>query len=92
MAYRISVLLGAAACLVLTASGCAVTGPTSPNESAPNPRSEAPAAPPSARGDNPNLPNPVTPQAANESAPQPQATVRNPTNSSGMGNPAGGTR
>ena len=36
------------------------------------------------RGDNPNLPNPVTPSAANESAPQPQTARSDPTNSSGM--------
>ena len=34
------------------------------------------------RGDNPNLPNPVTPSGANESSPQPQ---RDPTNTTGMG-------
>ena len=36
------------------------------------------------RGDNPNLPNPVTPQGANESAPQPQGSLNDPTNSTGM--------
>ena len=36
------------------------------------------------RGDNPNLPNPVTPGAANESAPQPQGSMRDPTNTTGM--------
>lgn len=40
------------------------------------------------RGDNPNLPNPVTPRAANESAAQPQGSLRDPTNSSGMGGSA----
>jgi hypothetical protein len=45
------------------------------------------------RGDNPNLPNPVTPSAANEGAPQPQGTLRDPTNQSGMqrGGPTGST-
>jgi hypothetical protein len=37
---------------------------------------------PMTRGDNPNLPSPVTPSGANESAPQPQ---RDPTNTTGMG-------
>ncbi|HEX2827795.1 MAG TPA: hypothetical protein VHP37_15690 [Burkholderiales bacterium] len=46
---------------------------------------------PMARGDNPNLPNPVTPSAANESAPQP--VIHEPTNSTGMeGAPVGATR
>jgi hypothetical protein len=46
---------------------------------------------PMVRGDNPNLPNPVTPSAANESAPQP--TLREPTNMTGMeGAPVGATR
>ena len=36
------------------------------------------------RGDNPNLPNPVTPQAANESAAQPQGSLNDPTNRTGM--------
>ncbi len=36
------------------------------------------------RGDNPNLPNPVTPRSPNESGAQPQGTLRDPTNSSGM--------
>ena len=45
------------------------------------------------RGDNPNLPNPVTPQAANESAPQPQGALADPTNRTGMpGEPVGSTR
>jgi hypothetical protein len=82
--------LGAAASLVLLlASGCSTyqpgqgaTGSMNPNES--NPASTHPdrmyIAP---RGDNPNLPNPVTPSAANESAPQPQGTFRDPTNSPG---------
>jgi hypothetical protein len=37
------------------------------------------------RGDNPNLPNPVTPGAANESAPQPRPEQ---TNTTGMGGSA----
>jgi hypothetical protein len=46
---------------------------------------------PIVRGDNPNLPNPVTPSAANESAPQP--VMREPTNTTGMeGAPVGATR
>jgi hypothetical protein len=47
---------------------------------------------PLVRGDNPNLPNPVTPSAANESAPQP--TLREPTNTTGMEGrpPVGATR
>ena len=83
--------LGAAASLVLLlASGCSTyypggqgaTGSMNPNES--NPASTHPdrmtIAP---RGDNPNLPNPVTPSAANESAAQPQGTLRDPTNAPG---------
>jgi hypothetical protein len=44
------------------------------------------------RADNPNLPNPVTPSAANESAAQP--LMRDPTNASGMEGRSGvgGTR
>src|SRR5690242_9195729 len=52
--------------------------PTSPNESKPLPIREP--RDPIGRGDNPNLPNPVTPSAANESAPQPQALKNEPTN------------
>lgn len=40
------------------------------------------------RGDNPNMPNPVTPRAANESAAQPQGSLRDPTNQTGMGGSA----
>ena len=81
-------LAAAAALVLLLASGCSTyhpqgaTGSTNPNES--NPANTHPdrmtIAP---RGDNPNLPNPVTPQAANESAPQPQGTLRDPTNQPG---------
>jgi hypothetical protein len=80
---------GAAISVLLLASGCstyypggaqgATAGSMNTNES--NPGNTHPdrmyVAP---RGDNPNLPNPVTPSAANESAPQPQGTLRNPTN------------
>ena len=65
--------------------------PMSPNESKPSiPRPEPFVAAP--RGDNPNLPNPVTPSAANESAAQPK--LKEPTNMTGMeGRGAvGGTR
>lgn len=67
--------------------------PSSSNESKPSesyPNRDAIRAP---RGDNPNLPNPVTPSASNESAPQPQSTLGEPTNASGMGEGAvGATR
>ena len=79
----------AAALVLLLASGCSTYYPggqgatgMSANES--NPLNTHPdrmtIAP---RGDNPNLPNPVTPQASNESAPQPQGSLRDPTNSPG---------
>ena len=61
--------------------------PKSPNESRPSNVTES--QPPMMRSDNPNLPNPVTPSAANESAPQPRATMREPTNSTGMEGRAG---
>ena len=65
--------LFAAACslAVVALGGCAA-----PTEPAYQPMTVAP------RGDNPNLPNPVTPSGANESSPQPQ---RDPTNTTGMG-------
>ena len=67
------------------------TTPTSPNESKALPIRDP--RDPIARGDNPNLPNPVTPSAANESAPQPRSAVSEPTNQPGIpGYPAGGTR
>ena len=55
--------------------------PMNPNESKPFVQSPE-GVRPLVRGDNPNLPNPVTPSAANESQPQPK---RDTTNSSGMG-------
>ncbi|HYC46594.1 MAG TPA: hypothetical protein VED01_14065 [Burkholderiales bacterium] len=90
--------LGAVVSLVaLLAAGCAAdryqpggadagprgaTGSLNTNES--NPASTHPdRMQPAARGDNPNLPNPVTPQAVNESAPQPQGSFRDPTNAPG---------
>jgi hypothetical protein len=70
--------LATAACAIVVAlGGCAGTS---------EPMYESSTVAP--RGDNPNLPNPVTPQAANESAPQPQGAMREPTNSSGMGGSA----
>ena len=74
-------LTAAAFGLVVTLAGCA--GTTAPvNE----PMTVAP------RGDNPNLPNPVTPSAANEAAAQPQGTLRDPTNQSGMPQQGGSAR
>ena len=68
--------LTAAACgLAIALGGCA-TGMSEPVND--------PAMTIAPRGDNPNLPNPVTPSAANEGAPQPQGTLRDPTNKSGM--------
>jgi len=55
--------------------------PMNPNES--NPTVPAPESVGIVRGDNKRLPNPVTPSAANESAPQPQG-LADPTNRSGM--------
>ena len=67
------------------------TTPTSPNES--NPTLLRERQDPIARGDNPNLPNPVTPSGANESAPQPRTTVYDPTNQPGITRPpVGSTR
>ena len=54
--------------------------PMNPNESRPFVQTPE-GVRPMVRGDNPNLPNPVTPSAANESAPQ---RLADPTNSSGM--------
>ena len=71
--------LTTAACAVVVAlGGCVGT-----TEHTTEPITVAP------RGDNPNLPNPVTPQAANESAPQPRGALREPTNTTGM--PQGGS-
>ena len=65
--------------------------PVSPNESKALPMREP--QDPIARGDNPNLPNPVTPSAANESAPQPKSLKNEPTNQPGTTRyPVGGTR
>ena len=55
--------------------------PQNPNESRPFVQ-QPEGVRPQVRGDNPNLPNPVTPRAANESAAQP--ALRDPTNSTGM--------
>ena len=67
------------------------TTPTSPNESRSLPLREP--QDPIARGDNPNLPNPVTPSGANESAPQPKTTVYDSTNQPGITRPPiGATR
>lgn len=64
--------------------------PMDPNESKPFVQ-QPEGVRPLVRGDNPNLPNPQTPSAANESAPQPLLT--DPTNTTGMeGLPVGGTR
>lgn len=95
-------LLGAAiaaATLALPASandrnvqGNPASFPTSPSESRSLPVREAVAAP-AARSDNPNLPNPVTPSGANESAAQPQSLRNDPTNQPGIpGYPVGATR
>ena len=66
--------------------------PSSVNESDPSKLREHQA--PFARSDNPNLPNPVTPSAANESAPQPQTAKQDPTNQPGIPSqaPVGATR
>ena len=76
----------AAALVLLLASGCSTYHPggqgatgMSSNES--NPANTHPGRMTNApRGDNPNLPNPVTPQASNESMAQPQGSLRDPTN------------
>ena len=75
----------AALVLLLLASGCSTypsgQGATvNSNES--NPVNTHPGRMTNApRGDNPNLPNPVTPQANNESAAQPRGSLSDPTNS-----------
>ena len=72
-------------CKVITAASAvvvALTGCVAPMEPVTQPVTVAP------RGDNPNLPNPVTPSGANESASQPQGSLRDPTNTTGM--PRGG--
>jgi hypothetical protein len=58
-----------------------INQPMNPNES--NPTVQAPESVGIVRGDNKRLPNPVTPSAANESAPQPKG-LADPTNRSGM--------
>jgi hypothetical protein len=64
--------------------------PMNPNESRPFVQSPE-GVRPLVRGDNPNLPNPQTPSAANETAPQPRLVE--PTNTTGMeGAPVGATR
>ena len=67
------------------------TYPMSPNETNPQSTPEY-QAPLMSRGDNPNLPNPVTPSAANESAPQPQGTLQDQTNQPGIPRGIGSTR
>lgn len=66
------------------------SNPMNPNESRPFVQ-QPEGVRPLVRGDNPNLPNPVTPSAANESAP---SAAVDPTNTTGMGGdlPVGGTR
>jgi hypothetical protein len=63
--------------------------PMNPNEAKPFVQSPE-GVRPQLRADNPNLPNPQTPSAANESAPQPM--LADPTNASGMEGAVGGTR
>jgi hypothetical protein len=63
-----------------------INQPMSPNDS--NPSMQAPESVGKVRGDNKRLPNPVTPSAANESAPQPRG-LTDPTNMSGMEGLAG---
>jgi hypothetical protein len=58
-----------------------INQPMNPNDS--NPSVRAPESVGTVRGDNKRLPNPVTPSAANESAPQPRG-LSDPTNMSGM--------
>ena len=70
-----SILTAAACGLVIALGGCA-TGMSEPVND--------PAMTIAPRGDNPNLPNPVTPSAANEGTAQPQGTLRDPTNQTGM--------
>ena len=55
--------------------------PMNPNEARPFVQ-QPEGVRPLVRGDNPNLPNPVTPSAGNESAAQPK--LREPTNMTGM--------
>ena len=64
-------LIAAACGLAVALGGCVATP-----EPAYQPMTVAP------RGDNPNLPSPVTPSASNESASQPS---RDQTNTTGMG-------
>lgn len=64
-------VIAAACSLAIGLGGCVATP-----EPAYQPMTVAP------RGDNPNLPNPVTPSGANESAAQP---MRDQTNTTGMG-------
>jgi hypothetical protein len=66
------------------------SNPQNPNEAKPFVQ-QPEGVRPLVRSDNPNLPKPVTPSAANESAPQPE--LRDPTNMSGMERaPVGATR
>jgi hypothetical protein len=58
-----------------------VDNPMNPNESKPFVQ-QPEGVRPLVRGDNPNLPNPTTPQSANETAAQP--TLRDQTNTTGM--------
>jgi hypothetical protein len=66
------------------------TNPMNPNEARPFVQ-QPEGVRPQMRSDNPNLPSPRTPSAANESAPQP---LQDPTNTTGMegSGPVGGTR
>ena len=65
------------------------SNPMNPNEARPFVQ-QPEGVRPLVRGDNPNLPNPQTPSAANESAPQPM--LADPTNATGMEGAVGGTR
>ena len=67
---RFKLYAAAAATLLVALGGCAGTT---------QPMAERMTVAP--RGDNPNLPNPVTPQGSNESAPH---TLSDPTNQTGM--------
>jgi hypothetical protein len=64
--------------------------PMNPNEAKPFVQ-QPEGVRPLVRGDNPNLPKPVTPSAANESAPQPRADQTNTTGMEGR-MPVGATR
>jgi hypothetical protein len=75
---RIKTAAAVCAVAIVAVAGCAGTY---------QPVNEQPMAV-APRGDNPNLPNPVTPRAANESAAQPQGSLKDPTNQTGMGGSA----